>query len=60
MYLPTFWKLTQEVYFFKFAKVAGWGLPAGAMSKSSSHSSALNASSEAQYCFSMRRQLMRG
>ena len=35
MYLPTFWKLQQEVYMFKMAKVAGWGLPAAAMSKSS-------------------------
>ena len=34
MYLPTFWKLTNEVFYFKVKKVAGWGLPASAMSKS--------------------------
>ena len=34
MYLPTFWKLSAEVYMYKACKVAGWGLPAAAMSKS--------------------------
>ena len=34
MYLPTFWKLNQEVYMMKMAKVAGWGLPAAVMGKS--------------------------
>ena len=33
MYLPTFWKLSQEAYMFKLAKIGGWGLPAGAMRK---------------------------
>ena len=33
MYLPTFWKLSSEVYMYKAAKVAGWGLPAACMGK---------------------------
>ena len=33
MYLPTFWKLSSEVYMYKMGKVAGWGLPAAAMGK---------------------------
>ena len=38
MYLPTFWKLYSEVWMHKGAKIAGWGLPAGVMSKSFFHS----------------------
>ena len=34
MYLPTFWKLTAEAWAHKSYKLAGWGLPAGAMGKS--------------------------
>ena len=37
MYLPTFWKLSSEVYMYKMAKVAGWGLPAACMGKSTYH-----------------------
>ena len=33
MYLPTFWKLVAEASTKKYAKVAGYGLPVGAMSK---------------------------
>ena len=33
MYLPTFWKLSAEVYMYKSFKAAGWGLPAAAMGK---------------------------
>ena len=37
MYLPTFWKLSSEVYMYKMCKVAGWGLPAACMGKSTDH-----------------------
>ena len=33
MYLPTFWKLTTEAYFYKLRHMAGWGLPAVFMGK---------------------------
>ena len=28
MYLPTFWKLTTEAYFYKMWHMAGWATPA--------------------------------
>ena len=34
MYLPTFWKMWSEAAAHKSMKLAGWGLPVGAMSKS--------------------------
>ena len=34
MYLPTFWKMWSEAAMHKSMKLAGWGLPVSAMSKS--------------------------
>ena len=33
MYLPTFWKLHSEAWFWKVKKMGGWALPASMMSK---------------------------